>query len=91
MTKSELISIIAKKNLLTKKEVNTVLSSMIDTISDTLAKGKKVTISGFGTFDVRNHAEKNTINPATKKPVVIPAKKVPAFKASKILKETVNK
>ena len=91
MTRSELVSVIAEKNSLKKKDAEAILSSVIDTITETLAKGEKVAISGFGTFEVRDRAEKNAINPATKKPIVIPAKKVPAFKAGKILKETVSK
>ena len=91
MTKSELISAVAEKNSLKKKDAEVIVSSVIETIADSLSKGEKVAISGFGTFEVRERAEKNAINPATKKPIVIPAKKVPAFKAGKALKDVVNK
>ena len=91
MTKSELISAVAEKNSLKKKDAEVIVSSVIETIADSLSKGEKVAISGFGTFEVRERTEKNAINPATKKPIVIPAKKVPAFKAGKALKDVVNK
>ncbi len=91
MTRSELVSVIAEKNSIKKKESEAIISSVIDTITETLAKGEKVVISGFGTFDVRERAEKNAINPTTKKPIVIPAKKAPVFKSGKLLKEVVNK
>ena len=91
MTKSELISAVAEKNSLKKKDAEVIVSSVIETIADSLSKGEKVAISGFGTFEVRERAEKNAINPATKKPIVIPTKKVPAFKAGKALKDVVNK
>ena len=91
MTKSELISVIAEKGGYTKKDAEKVLSTVVDTISETLAKGEKVSIVGVGTFEVRDRAAKESINPATKQPVHCPAKKVPAFKAGKALKEAVDK
>ena len=66
-------------------------NAVIDTITDALKKGEKVSITGFGTFEVRNRAAKDAINPATKTPIHVPAKKVPAFKAGKALKEAVDK
>lgn len=91
MTKSELISVIAEKGEYTKKDAEKALSSVIGAIADTLEKGEKVSIVGFGTFEVRDRAAKESINPATKQPVHCPAKKVPAFKAGKALKEAVDK
>lgn len=56
-----------------------------------MSNGEKITITGFGTFEVRDRAAKDAINPATKEPIHVPAKKVPAFKAGKTLKEAVDK
>ena len=59
--------------------------------TDALVKGEKVSVVGFGSFEVRSRAAKESINPATKQPIHVPAKKVPAFKAGKALKEAVGK
>lgn len=91
MTKSDLISAIAEKASITKKDADKVLSVVIETITESLEKGEKVALTGFGTFEVRDRAEKTAMNPATKQPIKVPAKKVPAFKAGKALKEVVNK
>ena len=91
MTKAELISAVAEKGGYTKKDAEKALASVVGTITDILGKGEKVAISGFGTFEVRDRAAKESINPATKQPVHVPAKKVPAFKAAKALKEIVDK
>ncbi|MDO5124878.1 MAG: HU family DNA-binding protein [Ruminococcus sp.] len=91
MKKSEIISVIAEKTSSTKKDAEKCLNAVIDTITDALKKGEKVSITGFGTFEVRNRAAKDAINPATKTPIHVPAKKVPAFKAGKALKEAVDK
>ena len=80
MTKNDLISAIAEKGGYSKKEAE-----------QALVKGEKVSIVGFGAFEVRDRAAKDSINPATKKPIHVPAKKVPAFKAGKALKEAVDK
>jgi DNA-binding protein HU-beta len=91
MTKAELLSAIAKKGGYTKKDAEKALDAVIGTVTDTLAKGEKVSISGFGAFEVRQRAAKDSINPQTKKKIHIAAKKVPAFKAGKALKDIVNK
>ena len=91
MTKAELLSAIAKKGGYTKKDAEKALEAVIGTVTDTLAKGEKVSISGFGSFEVRQRAAKDSINPQTKKKIHIAAKKVPAFKAGKALKDLVNK
>ncbi len=91
MTKAELINLIAEKGEYSKKDAEKALSTVIDSISETLEKGEKISLVGFGTFEVRNRAAKEAINPLTKEPVHVPAKKVPAFKAGKALKEAVNK
>ncbi|MGN1133296.1 MAG: HU family DNA-binding protein [Oscillospiraceae bacterium] len=91
MTKSELIAAVAEKNSLKKKDAEAIVSSVFDTVAEKLSNGEKVSIAGFGIFEVRDRAEKKAINPATKQPIVVPAKKVPAFKAGSALKEAVNK
>ena len=91
MTKAELINLIAEKGEYSKKDAEKALSTVIDSISETLEKGEKISLVGFGTFEVRDRAAKEAINPLTKEPVHVPAKKVPAFKAAKALKEAVNK
>ena len=91
MTKSELISAVAEKNSIKKKDAEAIVCSIIDIITDSLIKGEKVSIAGFGTFEVRQRAEKKAVNPATKEQIIVPAKKAPTFKAGKSLKESVNK
>ena len=91
MTKTELINAVAEKSELTKKDADKAVSAVIDTITESLAKGEKIQLVGFGTFEVRERAAKEGINPATKEKMNIPAKKVPAFKAGKALKDVVAK
>jgi DNA-binding protein HU-beta len=91
MKKAELLAAIAEKGGYTKKDAEKALDAVFGTITETLEKGEKVAVSGFGTFEVRDRAAKESINPSTKEPVHVPAKKVPAFKASKTLKEIVDK
>lgn len=91
MTKAELISAIADKGGYSKKDAEKALAAVVGVISDTLTEGGKVSLVGFGTFEVRERAAKDAINPLTKKPIHVDAKKVPAFKAGKALKDAVNK
>ena len=91
MTKTELINAVAEKAELTKKDADKAVSAVIDTITESLAKGEKIQLVGLGTFEVRERAAKEGINPATKEKMNIPAKKVPAFKAGKALKDVVAK
>ena len=91
MNKEELVQEISKKAGVTQKEATEVLGSLIDTIQKTVAKGKKVTLVGFGTFEPRKRAARIGRNPQTGKELKIPAKTVPAFSAGKKFKELVNK
>lgn len=91
MSKAELISLIADKGDYSKKDAEKALSTVIDAITDSLKKGEKISLVGFGTFEVKERAARNAINPMTKEPISIPAKKVPAFKAGKALKDAVAK
>jgi len=91
MTKAELISAVAERADLTKKDSDKAVSAVIDAITDALVEGDKVSLVGFGTFEVKDRAARKGINPRTKEPMPIPASKLPAFKAGKALKEAVAK
>lgn len=91
MNKTELISSIAKKNNITKKDADAVVNCVLDTIVEALCAGEKVQIAGFGTFEVRERGEHQGRDPRTNTPMTIPASKAPAFKAGKAFKEAVNK
>lgn len=91
MTKAELVTMAASKSGLSKKDTEKAISSVIDTITETLAKGESIQLVGFGTFEVRERAERTGINPRTKEKITIAATKVPAFKAGRALKDAVGK
>lgn len=90
MNKEELVQEISKKANVTQKEAVEVLNALIDTVQKTVAKGKKVTLVGFGTFERRDRAARTGRNPQTGKELKIPATKVPAFSAGKRFKTVVN-
>ena len=90
MNKTELVAAMAKETNLSKKDVEAVLKSFIDVVSEELKKGEKVQLVGFGTFEVSERAERTGRNPQTRKEMVIPASKAPKFKAGKALKDMVN-
>ena len=89
MNKTELVAIVAEKSGLTKKDAERVVSATFETITAQMMKGEKVQISGFGIFEVKEREARVGRNPRTKEAIEIPASKVPAFKASKTLKDTV--
>ncbi len=91
MNKTDLIATVAEKAGMTKKTAGDVVDAVFDTISAALAGGDKVTLVGFGTFEVRERAARKGVNPSTKETIDIPASKVPAFKAGKGLKDIVAK
>ena len=91
MNKTELISAVAEKSELTKKDAEKAVSAMLETIVESVAKAEKVQIVGFGTFEQRQRNERTGCDPRTKTQIVIPASKVPAFKAGKAFKESVDK
>ncbi len=90
MNKSELIGVVAEKADMTKKDTEKVVSAVFESIEDSLSKGEKVQVIGFGTFDVRARKEREGRNPATGEAIQIPAVKVPVFKAGKALKDSVR-
>jgi DNA-binding protein HU-beta len=89
MNKEELVQEVAKKTKLSQKQTEEVLSSLVETITKTVSKGKKVTLIGFGTFEPRKRAARTGRNPQTGKELKIAAKTVPAFSAGKRFKEAV--
>ena len=90
MNKQELLSAMAEKSGLTKKDSEAALAAFIETVQDTLKKGEKVQLIGFGSFEVRDRAARTGKNPLTGEEMNIPASKVPAFKAGRALKDLVN-
>ena len=91
MNRSELISSIADKTGLSKKDSEKALVAFIESVEEELQKGEKVQLIGFGTFETRKQAARMGKNPQTGKAVKIAACAKPAFKAGKALKEAVNK
>ena len=91
MNKTELVAAVAEKTGLTKKDAERVVSAAVDTITQALCEGEKVQISGFGIFEVKEREARVGRNPRTKETIQIPATKLPAFKASKTLKDAVAK
>jgi DNA-binding protein HU-beta len=91
MTKPELISKMAKKSGLTNKDSEKALAAFVETVSQSLAKGETVQLIGFGSFEVHRREARKGRNPRTGTELRIPARKVPAFRAGKGLKDSVGK
>ena len=90
MTKIELINAVAAKADLKKKDADAAVNAVFDAIQDCLASGEKVQIVGFGTFEVKERAERQGRNPFSGETITIGASKHPAFTAGKSLKEAVK-
>lgn len=90
MNKADLITSMADKSGLTKKDAEKALKSFIESVEEALISGDKVQLIGFGTFETRDRAERKGRNPKTKQEIIIPASKAPVFKAGKELKAKVN-
>lgn len=90
MTKGDMIDMLADKAGLTKVDAQKAIDALGDAITAALAKGEKVTWTGFGTFEVRMRAARMGRNPQTGAPLHIPAGKTPAFRAGKSLKDAVK-
>ena len=86
MNKNELISAVAEKTGLSKKDSEKALNATLDAITAAVANGEKVQLIGFGTFDVRERAAKQCRNPRTGETMTVPACKAPAFKAGQAFK-----
>ena len=91
MTKTDLVDVIAGKVKISKVAALEAVDAFTDSITGSLKKGDKVTLIGFGTFDVAKRAAREGVNPQTRQKIKIKASKAPRFKAGKALKETVNK
>ncbi|MCC8022874.1 MAG: HU family DNA-binding protein [Clostridiales bacterium] len=91
MNKTELVAAVAEKAELSKKDADTAVSAVIDAVTEALTKGEKVQLVGFGTFEVKDRAARQGLNPRTKETITIPASKAPTFKAGKALKDAVAK
>ncbi|MCI9576333.1 MAG: HU family DNA-binding protein [Clostridiales bacterium] len=90
MNKTELIAAVAEKAEISKKDAEGAVNAVIDTIIEAVALEDKVQIVGFGTFECRTRNEKLGKNPRTGEDIIIPASKVPAFKAGKAFKDATN-
>ena len=90
-SKTELIDLVAAQTELPKSETAKTVNALLDAIKNELAKGEKVALVGFGTFEVRERAARKGRNPQTGAEIEIAAAKAPAFKAGKDFKEAVNK
>lgn len=91
MNKTELVAAVAEKTGLTKKDAERVVSAAFETITASIVKGDKVQIAGFGSFEAKARGARVGRNPRTKETIEIPATRLPAFKASKTLKDAVAK
>ena len=91
MNKTELINAVAEKADISKKDAETAITAVIDSITEALIEGEKVQLVGFGSFEVKRRAERLGRNPQTKEAIKIPASKAPVFKPGKALKDAVDK
>jgi DNA-binding protein HU-beta len=90
MNKGELVTSVARKTGLTKKEIDMVLTTILETIVDIISSGEKITLVGFGSFEARDRKEKDGRNPKTGERISIPASRVPVFSVGKFFKKRVN-
>ena len=90
MNRAELVSAVAKKAELSKKDADIAVKATFDAIKEALVSGEKIQLIGFGTFEVRERKERQGRDPRTGNTITIKASKVPAFKAGKAIKEEIN-
>ena len=90
MNKAQLVAAMAEKAGLTKKDAEAALVAFEEVVTETLVKGDKIQLVGFGTFETVKHAARTGINPQTKKAIKIAASKAPKFKPGRGLKDAVN-
>lgn len=91
MNKTELIAVAAEKTGMTKKDADRLINAAVELITESLVRGEKVQLSGFGSFEVKAREARIGRNPHTKEAIEIPATRQPVFKASKALKDVVGK
>ena len=90
MNKTELVAAIAEKAGLSKVDSEKALKAFVETVTEAMKKGDKVSLVGFGTFEKTKREAREGINPLTKQAIKIPAKKVASFKAGSKLKDAIN-
>ena len=90
MNKSELVTSMANKSDISKKDAEKALTALLETVEEALKSGDKVQLVGFGSFEVRERAERKGRNPQTKEEITIAASKTPVFKVGKSFKDAVN-
>ena len=91
MNKIELVAAVAEKSGMTKKDAEKAIAAVVETLTEALAKGEKVTLVGFGSFETKTREARIGRNPKTKEAIEIPATTVPTFKAGTALKNAVAK
>ena len=91
MNKAELITAAAEKAGITRKDAEKAISAALEVITEELVAGERVSLVGFGTFDVKVRGERVGRNPRTREEITIAASRVPQFKAGKALKDAVAK
>lgn len=92
MKKSELIDRVSQKiDILTKKQIETIIDMIFDCMTETLSKGEKIEIRGFANFKVKQRAERIARNPKTGEQIRVPSQRAIHFKMSKALREALNK
>jgi len=89
VSKADLVDGVANVTKLSKKSVKETVDALLESMSKEVAKGNKVTLTGFGTFEVRKRKARTGVKPGTTEKIMIPASKYPAFKAGKSLKDKV--
>lgn len=90
VSKKDLIAMVAEKTELSKKDIEATVNALLEAVKENLKKGEKITITGFGTFEVRERSARAGRNPKTGETIQIAASKAPAFKAGKELKDAVK-
>jgi len=90
MNRNQLVEAMAKKAKISKKDASIALTALLDSVTDTLSKGKAATLTGFGTFQMVKRVSRRGVNPMTRQPMQIPAMSVPRFKAGRGLKEALK-
>ncbi|GAB4118434.1 MAG: HU family DNA-binding protein [Roseiflexaceae bacterium] len=90
MQKTDFIKAVAEKTGVSQKETKLVIDAALQVIEEALKSGQKVTLTGFGTFEVRERQARDGVNPQTREKIKIPATKTPGFSASSTLKDAVK-
>ncbi len=87
MNRTELVEKVAMQAGLTKTQADAAIKAFVETVTEALKEGDKISLKGFGTFEVRERNERTARNPRTGETIIVPATTIPAFKASSALKK----